>query len=425
MDSKKNFLKAALLFCFGSILLSGCFVKEPPDPSSATFLNLLIFRCNAGINPGCEKDTFSEPPVIPAKNICSETSLEVIQPNNWTRVQDELQLQAAKGSVGAPSVSTFGIEGDMAAYLGGVLTPIGRIFAITNAGSALRELDPVSKTITDIVVVGFLGAIKWAGGVLSPAGNVELIPYGTTIYVSVDPTSFGTVGYGAASGFGDFSGAVVAPNGKFYPMPSSSAFFTEVDPVAGTQTTFGTMLTTSPAYSGGVLGPNGKIYAVPSRASQFVEVDPVAKTNLNFGSFFISFSGKWAGGVLAPNGRIYYMPDGYSSFVEIDPVSRTITLFGAAPGTSQAYSGGVLAPNGKIYGIPFDATQFVEIDPNTLTVTYFGAAPGGGAWSGGVLAPNGKIYGMPYNAGTFLEIDPQANGKICDPILQSGYFNKY
>ncbi|AOP35078.1 hypothetical protein A0128_15260 [Leptospira tipperaryensis] len=428
MDFKSNYLNVVSLLCFGFFFLSGCFIKAPPDPSSSSFINLLIFRCNSGADPGCTKNqsTVTEPdPVSPAKSICSETTLEVIQPSNWIRVQNELQLQASKGSLGAPVANTFGVETDASAYVGAVLTPAGRIIAVTNQGMKLVELDPVTRLITNTLGIGFLGFSKWNGGVLSPSGSIELIPSGTTAYASFDPVSFGAVAYGTTTGFNDFMGGVFAPNGKFYPIPASSLFFTEVDPVTRTHSTFGTALTANPFYAGGVLGPNGNIYAIPSQANQFVEVDPIAKTNTNFGSFFFGFFGKWSGGVLAPNGKIYVIPDAFSMFVEIDPVAKTLTPFGAAPGVSQAYSGGVLAPNGKIYGIPFDATEFVEIDPQTLTVTYFGTAPGGGAWSGGVLAPNGKIYGMPYNAGTFLEIDPRANGRICDPILQSAYFNKY
>ncbi|TGK34547.1 hypothetical protein EHQ12_07595 [Leptospira gomenensis] len=404
-------------------ILGGCKIEAPSDPSQEVIFDFLIYNCRSnalGFGGDCvSRSSFFKPSEEPS--ICSETMDTVIQPSSWSRLQNELKKQAALGSSGPPTASTFGVSPGPIAFSGGVLARNGKIYPMPTASNNFVEIDPEARTATPFATPPTIAAPGWFGGVLSLDGTIHGIPLNGTMFFELNPVTQ-AIGSYEPSGLLPYAGGVLGPNGKIFPLPSLSTSFASVDTSVYAKSVFGVSPGNSD-YAGGVLAPNGKIYGIPNRGNVFVEIDPQTNTATTFGAApGISF--KWVGGAIAPNGKIYGMSQSALAFVEIDPIARTASVFELILETN-AYAGGVLAPNGKIYGIPFDATRFVEVDPETKTATFFGAAPGGGAWSGGILAPNGKIYGFPYNSGVYLEIDPKANGKLCNPILLSAYLNKY
>jgi len=309
-------------------------------------------------------------------------------------------------------ISLFGNFSGSDKWIGGVLAPNGKIYAIPRSSTQILEIDPNTKTTT--LFGGFSSdSGKWEGGVLAPNGKIYAIPYNSTQILEIDPNTQTTTLFGNFSGSDKWVGGVLAPNGKIYAIPFHSTQILEIDPNTQTTTLFGNF-SGSYKWVGGVLAPNGKIYAIPFNSTQILEIDPNTQTTTLFGDF--SGPEKWIGGVLAPNGKIYAIPFNSTQILEIDPNTQTTTLFGNFSG-SYKWSGGVLAPNGKIYAIPYNSTQILEIDPNTQTTVLFGNFSGSEKWRGGVLAPNGKIYAIPLNSTQILEI------QIMNYL--SPYFNKF
>jgi len=84
----------------------------------------------------------------------------------------------------------------------------------------IHEINPTNQTASTFGSLA--GTSKWLGGVLSPNGRVYGIPYDSTQVLELNPTTSGTTLYGSLSGLNKWSGGVLATNGKIYGMPRDS-----------------------------------------------------------------------------------------------------------------------------------------------------------------------------------------------------------
>ena len=91
---------------------------------------------------------------------------------------------------GADTTSTAAYK-----WIGGVLTPSGKVVMIPSSYQYIGIYDPVTDTYTQGADTSTAEA-KWAGGVLTPSGNVVMIPSGYRYigiynngYVSKNPTA--------------------------------------------------------------------------------------------------------------------------------------------------------------------------------------------------------------------------------------------
>ena len=118
----------------------------------------------------------------------------------------------------------------------------------------------------------FSGSFKWIGGVLAPNGKIYAIPHNSTQILEIDPNTRTATTFGNFSGSAKWIGGVLAPNGKIYGIPSSSTQILEIDPNTKTTTLFGNLSDDSYKWIGGVLAPNGKIYAIPVNSTKILEI---------------------------------------------------------------------------------------------------------------------------------------------------------
>lgn len=388
-------------------------------PLLASLLACVLVRCSAVQSDCAAFDASCDPlgNVLYFNPICAVYYSEVSHPSRWSQVQAEMQRQAIKGNYGAPSAATFGTAPGTAAYVGGVLAPNGKIYAIPHNATVFAVIDPNTNTVSTFGTAP--GSTAWAGGVLAPNGRIYGIPFSSTTVVEIDPVTNTTVTFGALSAAGNkWSGGVLASDGLIYAFPTNESTILVINPETRSVSTTGSLT----GYGSAVLAPQGRIYGIAATAPAYAAFDPFSSTTSTFGT---AGGNAFLGAALAPNGSIYALPFTSATYAEIDPALNSVSTFGAAPGGSD-WTSGVLAPDGKIYGIPGNATTYNYIDPDTRVATTFGAAPGpADRWQSGILAPNGKIYGIPYNSLTYLEIDPRANGSFCGALLQSAYLNKF
>jgi streptogramin lyase len=356
-----------------------------------------------------------------ASPACFLSRSQVIDPANWPLVQAELLSQVRRGTNGVPSVSFFGSAPGGGAYYGAALAPNGKIYPIPHNATQFAVIDP--DTETEFKFGTAPGGGAWSGGVLAPNGKIYGIPWNNPSLLVIDPDTNATksipVTLPGAPPF--YSFGVLAPNGKIYAIPTSATAFLEIDPQTDTVTTFGTAPGGN-AWVGGVLAPNGKIYGMPAQATTYVEIDPSNNTTAVFGSNGVVNA--YQGAALAATGIIYGAPFDETQNLAIDPLTRAVTQFGSVAGPAAKFVGAVTAPNGRIMLIPVNSASFAYIDSADQSFVQFGATGAGNAYESGILARNGKIYAAPFNATQFVAIDPGANGRFCENILTSGYFNK-
>ena len=115
-------------------------------------------------------------------------------------------------------------------------------------------------------------AIAYIGGVLSPNGRIYLVPLyqaTATVWHYIDTATGSVVAYthGATAVASAYIGGVLSPNGRIYLVPLNQATSTVwhyIDTATGSVVayTHGATVVAS-AYTGGVLSPNGRIYLVP------------------------------------------------------------------------------------------------------------------------------------------------------------------
>ena len=108
------------------------------------------------------------------------------------------------------------------------------------------------------------GSSAFWGGVLTPSGDVILVPYNSTNIGIYDPVA-NTYTDGSAHGKGSsaFYGGVLTPSGDVILVPFSSANVGIYDPVANTYTDGPAHGKGSSAFFGGVLTPSGDVIVVP------------------------------------------------------------------------------------------------------------------------------------------------------------------
>jgi hypothetical protein len=115
-----------------------------------------------------------------------------------------------------------------AKFNGGVLTPSGNVVLVPGASSNVAIFDPQLLTSLNVQAVG-----GFSGGVLLPTGNVIFVPAASTNVGMLDPVSF-SFSNSTSVGAGGYSGGTLIPDGRVVFGP-------------GTSGSVGVLLTTAPA----------------------------------------------------------------------------------------------------------------------------------------------------------------------------------
>lgn len=309
------------------------------------------------------------------------------------------------------SLGNVGIAESTNQYFSGCLGVDGNIYAMPFWSNYILKIDPNTEIITEEekFIPDFPGYI---GGNISASialndGRICGIPYYKDRVIFYDPKTKEYTESNQINGL--WAGGSLASDGKIYCPGIRSKRTLVIDLVAGTASTsvfppIGTAddpLANPSNWAGGVLAPNGKIYGVPFGATNVLEIDPVAGIQTTFGSLS-SDNSKWYGGVLAPNGKIYCTPNASTSILKIDPVARTATTFGntlSVISSSEDIYGGIVGADGKIYYTLYNSNKILRLDPDTEQLSVYHTMSDYASFGAAVLAPNGNIYGIPAGTG--------------------------
>ena len=107
-------------------------------------------------------------------------------------------------------------------------------------------------------------AYKWIGGVLTPSGKVVMIPYNYRYIGIYDPVADTyTQGADTSTATSKWIGGVLTPSGKVVMIPFSYQYIWIYDPVTNTYTQGPDTSTATIKWYGGVLTPSGKVVMIP------------------------------------------------------------------------------------------------------------------------------------------------------------------
>ena len=137
------------------------------------------------------------------------------------------RLRASLG----PSINLFGNFSGGSKWVGGVLAPNGKIYAIPRDARQILEINPVNRTTTLFGQLIDSGERKWAGGVLAQNGKIYGIPLNQTQVLEIDPSNNNIRFLKSFSGGNKWFGGVLAPNGKIYCIPFSTTQILVIDNV--------------------------------------------------------------------------------------------------------------------------------------------------------------------------------------------------
>jgi hypothetical protein len=235
----------------------------------------------------------------------------------------------------------------------------------------------------------------FSGGVVSPNGELHLVPYNSNLGQKITRT--GTVStysliYTTSAAYW---GGVLAPNGDIHFIPYSASVGQKIS-ANGAVSTYSLTYTTLAAYNGGVLAPNGDIHFVSFYASVGQKIAPDGTVS-TYSLVYTANDTDYAGGVLAPNGDIHFVPCRATVGQKIS-VAGVVSTYSLIYTTNQGYWGGVIAPNGDIHFVPYSANRGQKIDRNGVVSTYSLIYTNTQAYRCGVLSPNGDIHFIPFAA---------------------------
>lgn len=233
------------------------------------------------------------------------------------------------------------------------------------------------NTVTDQISVlgsppGTFFESAFLGAILAPNGRIYALPigYGAVVKLNPNDDTFSTFGSIPSNAFAN---GVLAPNGVIYCAPFESGLIYKIDTNTDTISTINTGLPTvanANRWTGGVLAPNNEcIYFMPNSSTGSLKIDPrtdqITFINSPGSSNFLS-----NGGVVGPDGIIYGTSSTIARII-INPFNDTITST-----TSVASSKTILSFDGSFYGIASSTlnvtkdNRIYDIDPNYVLSRY-------------------------------------------------------
>ena len=139
-----------------------------------------------------------------------------------------------------PSVTTFSTS-IWGTYFGGVLAQNGKIYGIPYTrnpnpilGCAMLEIDPIARGVRTFNP-SIQADYQYVGGVLSPNGKIYCIPSNATGVLVIDPTlsTVTTLTIPSSSvSISKWAGGVLAENGKIYGIPDNAESVLEISDIS-------------------------------------------------------------------------------------------------------------------------------------------------------------------------------------------------
>jgi hypothetical protein len=258
------------------------------------------------------------------------------------------------------------------------------------------------------------------GIVLTPSGNVALLPYAGLPYVTI----FNPITYAFSNIQTNFpglniqmSGGVLAPNGNV--IGTTIATNGNIYVINPTNFTVSNVATNGTLAGGALLLPNGNVFLCGGGLTGncgLYNTSCVSQTG--FTNIYTGPS-SFRSAVLAPNGNVIALPGG-SSYLNIISYNTTNFTYSNIP-VNTGYTGGCLLPSGNIICAPQFGGNIGMVDPSALTFSNIPSYVGQSA--GCVLLPSGQVFFVSSAAGgnaAILSTMVPAPLEFC----LSPYFNK-
>ncbi|PJZ45660.1 hypothetical protein [Leptospira brenneri] len=420
-------MSRSLVYCLAVFFFLSC--SEPKadnacDLEDSNFLPNIFYRL--AIKDKSDQCGYRVSPKTPACLLSyEETHLE----ENWPQVKAEMETQFALGSgdnetlVQYRSETVSSVIGSAyPAFQGALNAPNGNVYFAPYYSPKVLAIDPITK---DFSTTGnFSGSVTFIGASLGPGGIIYYAPHQIYDFFALDTSQnlISIVGNDSTMTGTAYNGAIYAPNGKIYFVPSSENIIRYYDT---NSKTIGSVSTpTTGGFSNAVLTPQGKIYFIPFTATTMyilnTKDDSVSTHPYSFPS-----GSKYISGILTPNGRIYMIPfDQPNQIIYLDTNTQQIETVASIPSAiNSMFNGAVLAPNGKIYLVPENYPNFISFDTSDHSFKTLFPKPTG-SYRGGALGPDGDIYLASHTVDRFDLIHTNSNGKFCDSLRLSPYWNK-
>ena len=262
-------------------------------------------------------------------------------------------------------------------YNGGVLAPNGRIYWVPRAQANQANWHYINTNTGAVTAYAHnLGgdtpvANAYIGGVLSPDGRIYLIPYTQSDqtkwhYINSSAATVTAYSHGATVVATAYYGGALSSNGRIYMAPysqSNQANWHYINTDTGAVISYANNSGVTPvngAYLGAV-SANNKIYFIPysqSNQANWHYIDTITGNVVTYAnaSGVTPVSGAYIGGVYSPNCRIYLIPYAQSNQATwhyIDTNTNTVVAYThGITALTNGYIGGTLSHKGIIYMIP-------------------------------------------------------------------------
>jgi hypothetical protein len=239
-------------------------------------------------------------------------------------------------------------------FFGSLLLPDGRVMFCPSLGGVVGFYTPTTG-LYSTVPVGT--ATTYRGGVLTPTGNVVMLPWAGIANASV----FNTISYLSSN---------ISLNGA-----------------------------SNPRIQGGVLLPNGNIIGTTNGGSNVITINPTTFLCSNVSPINTTPGG---GAVLLPNGNVFLNGGGANGNAGVyNYLNGNFTNVAIGP---SSYQSAVLAQNGNVIGLPWNGGNVISCNPLQFTVSNI---PTNVSLIGGCLLPSGNIVCAPSGFGPNIGmVDP-------------------
>ena len=301
--------------------------------------------------------------------------------------------------VGTFTYSTSAISTTSYRLLYAVLSPAGRIVAVSNSNPGYIASIDINTSVTTAPQSNTYN-IGCGGCVLGPDSSVIMIPGWTGSTSSTNSistyndytniiTNKITIGSDPYIQNGEFAGAVLLPNGVVVCIPWTNSFICAYDAITNTIQNRG-CISGITGFNGGVLTPTGNVVCIPY--SQY--------PSSNIGIYTPATS------------------------------TTSATFTNVITNTGQtAFCGGCLLPTGNVIMAPFSSSNIGMFSPSTFTysnlVTLSGFLTGGPQCRGCVLRPDGKVVFVMNNSDLKRIVMLNMNTPAPIEMCLSPFFNKF
>ena len=276
-----------------------------------------------------------------------------------------------------PFTNTFSSVSAASGYWGGVLARDGRVIFIPNNATNVGTFNPVTGVYTTYAFTGIAGVTipggssAYIGGVISPDGRVIFCPNNATHVGTFNPgtNTFVTyaAGVGGPQGMNAYFGATLVTDGRVVFSPGNAANVGVFNPVTNSFTTYtgGTLPPGTNAHYGGILVPDGRVIFPPSNTPNVGIFNPMtnAYSSVSVSSIIASPGLNIIGGCLLPNGKVLFASRSSVAIYTFDPTTNIFASTGMI-GTSNSTSACLLR-DGRIVFSPQNDTTLAVIQGGT------------------------------------------------------------